>query len=1635
MSLFTHPWRAVAIASLCGLAVAPLVALPAAAAPDGTGVVINEAYISGGSRNAAFLNKFVELYNPTNAEKSLAGLSLQYRPAKNGDKPFGTVIALSGSIPAGGHYLISGGSNDTNGAELPTPDLKSTLSPAAAGGVIALVNGTAALPANTLAGEPGAPVPDPAVVDLLGYGTADTFEGAPAAYTSPNTEPRSLNRTGGVDTDHNGNDFKVLEAITPTNAKGETSAPATTPTPPVIPPVEPGDIVPATIAEIQGTGTESPLVGKTVTTTGFVTAVYATGGYNGFYLQTAGTGGAVNLDTHNASDAIFIYSPKAVGSVAVGDYVEVGGPVAEYFGMTQITSDVAKKLDATGLTAPLPAAVPFPADEAQREALEGMLLAPTGAFTVTETYTTNQYGDIGLAASGSPLVNPTVLGPVGSAEYKAAQKRIQAEAVRLDDGASTNFLGATNKAIPVSYLSNDNPVRVGAAVDFTAPVILDYRNDAWRFQPTAPVSGSQNAPATFENTRTEAPRPVGGDVKLATFNVLNYFPTTGESRNGCTFYTDRDGNKITVNKSDAPGCGVRGAATAQSLERQQAKIIAAINALDADVVSLEEIENSAKLGQDRDAALKTLVAALNRASGSERWAAVTSPSERPDAKDEDVIRTGFIYNPAVVKPAGEGKILKGSDAFKNAREPDAQPFTTKNGGDAEKFLVISNHFKSKGSAGATGDNVDLKNGVGGFNGDRTRQAQALVAFADSMKKQVKTEKVFLVGDFNSYDAEDPILVLTSAGYISQEAKTGKFTYAYDGAVGSLDHVFASPAADAAVVGADVWNINSVESVGLEYSRYNNNVTDLYRADAFRSSDHDPVIVGFNAGGSAPATATVNLLNINDFHGRINPNTVKFAGTVEGLKAGLRPDQSALLSAGDNIGASEFASSSQLDQPAIDVLNALNLRASAVGNHEFDQGMSDLTDRVIDGGKNARWAYLGANVYRKGTTTPALPEYEILEMDGLKVAVIGAITEETGTLVSPNGIADLEFGDPVEAVNRVAAALTDGDPANGEADIIVAEYHEGAGAGAPDGATLADELKIPGAFTRIVTETSPAVDAIFTGHTHKEYAWDAPVPGVAGKTRPVLQTGSYGERIGQITLTVERATGTVSAYTARNVPRVSTADADLIAQFPAVAEVKTIVADALAKADELGNKKVSEASADITRAFNNGVKDDRSAESTLGGLVADSLLDSLRDPRLGGAEIGVVNPGGMREELPKGDVSFADANAVLPFLNNLWTTTLTGAQFKTILEQQWQLDKDGKVPSRPYLQLGLSKNVSYTFDAERKQGDRITSISVNGAPIDAEREYRIGSFSFLLTGGDNFWEFKNGKDTRDSGLIDRDAWVSYLGAHAPVGPDFARRSVQVQGVPTAAVAPGETVTLSVSKLDLTSKGSPLNTTLGIELGGVPLGTATVAEGASRVTFQVPADAAAGATSLVLTAMESKTVVRVPLTIGVASGVTPAAPEALTADLRDLVSVTGTVTPGATVTVSGDVLREKSVSAWLYSTPAALTAGVVPAGAEGRISVLIPADIALGAHRLSVQDEAGNVLGWTAVTVLAAETGTPGAETPGTPGVTQPGTGGNAGALPGTGTTVPWAVGGIAFLLLAAGATVFLLRRREAGAEAA
>ncbi|NLT29033.1 MAG: bifunctional metallophosphatase/5'-nucleotidase [Propionibacterium sp.] len=570
----------------------------------------------------------------------------------------------------------------------------------------------------------------------------------------------------------------------------------------------------------------------------------------------------------------------------------------------------------------------------------------------------------------------------------------------------------------------------------------------------------------------------------------------------------------------------------------------------------------------------------------------------------------------------------------------------------------------------------------------------------------------------------------------------------------------------------------------------------------------------------------------------------------------------------------FPSFSQDEIPTIDILNAIQVDAAAVGNHEFDRGFDDLVNRVDPASK---FTHLGANVYLKGTTTPALPEYELFTRDGVTVAVIGVAPRTTGSSVNPDGVSTIEFGDPVDAMNRVARQLSDGDPNNGEADVIIASYHEGAPV---DGSATLQQAKDSAVlFQRIVDETDASVDVIFNGHTHRLYHYDAPVPGADGRTRPVLQAGYYASHIGKVELTI--TDGEVTAHVAENIETYASADAvptavQGSAPYVACAEA---VEEALSVAEETAGEPIGFTTDPLTRASltPDTVTEDRASESTMANFIADMLRDRLAPEHLGGAMIGLQNPGGTRADWDQGVLTYGEAAAVLPFANTLVTTTLTGAQFKQVLEEQWQPDG----ASRPFLHLALSDNVQFTYDAERARNDRITSVIVDGEPLDPEAEYVIGTMSFLAAGGDRLFTLAEGTDVVDLGLLDMQELVEYVKAQsdpsgAPaISPDYRKRAVEVFEVgadKSAPVAP-TTVTrcevgpsLQVNQLDFSSIPSVANEELVATIDGFEIGRATVIDGSATIELDgTELTAEHTGTVLTLTAQPTGTVVQVPVTI--------------------------------------------------------------------------------------------------------------------------------------------------------------------------
>ncbi|PTL59750.1 multifunctional nuclease/2',3'-cyclic-nucleotide 2'-phosphodiesterase/5'-nucleotidase/3'-nucleotidase [Paraconexibacter algicola] len=1262
------------------------------------------------------------------------------------------------------------------------------------------------------------------------------------------------------------------------------------------------------IAEIQGTGATSPLDGQTVTTEGVVTASYPTGGLNGFYLQTPGT-----PDTPGASDAIFVYGGPSgfATSPAVGDPVRVTGTVGEFNTVTQITAtSVAAAPSVTGTVTPkttvpgtdcvLPGTdcLAGTALDAAREPHEGELFQPTADWTVTDSYdgspfpstSSNFFGEIGLAAgSDRALVQPTEVhdAQTESALVTARTRYNDAHRIVLDDGATVNYTTQTGQPYP--WLTPTNTVRVGAAVTFPKPVVLTYGFGTWRVLPQSQAQGASTDKVAFEQDRPAAPAAVGGDIRLATFNVLNFFPTTGEEfvssgLGSCTYFTDRAGQRTTTR--DCGASGPRGAANDANLARQRDKIVDAIGKLGADVVALEEIENSVKFGKPRDFALDALVTALNAAQGAGTWAAVPSPpaAELPDLAEQDVIRPAFIYKPAKVALVGASKVLTGSAAFANAREPLGQVFKAVGRPDSQGYLVVANHFKSKGSG------ADDGTGQGLANPDRVAQAQALVTFADDLKTARGVDRVFLTGDFNAYSKEDPIQVLEDAGYDALEADDPtRESYNFGGLDGSLDHVLANAAAKTDVAGVDVWQINANESVFYEYSRFNANVTNLYDAGPYRSSDHNPEVVGIDLPARPPVE--VQILGTNDFHGRLvdDPqSTAAGAAVLSGAVKQLRAQNpnTVFAAAGDLIGATTFDSFIDQDKPTIDALNEAGLEVSAVGNHEFDQGYDDLVNRVMNlnaakGG--ARWKYLGANVRFKASNSRALEGTWIKEMDGVQVGFVGAVTEHLDELVSPAGIADIKVTDIVQETNVAAADLK-----TAGADVVVLLVHEGAPSTACE--TMASDPASD--FARIITGVSDDVDAIVSGHTHLAYDCSFPVPGWAARpvtTRPVVSAGQYGSNLNKLTFTVDPGTGIVQARS-QSILRLKATNAGP-ANYPVDGPTKTIVDAAVANAEVLGAQVLGRIGAPFNRAKLSTAAENRGGESSLGNLVAEVQRWATRNAESGSAQLAFMNPGGLRADLvgvtgalPR-DVTFRQAATVQPFANTLVNMDLTGAQIKAALEQQWQ----PAGASRPFLKLGISKALTYTYDAALPQGSRITGIRVDGVPVTPTQTFSVTVNSFLASGGDNFSAFAGGTGKQDTGRTDLQAMVDYFAAMAsgvqpPLALDASQRAVGVRfpsGAPSS-YAPGATVAFSLSSLSMSTADDAKDANVTVKLGSATLGTFPVTTtagttpddeiGTASVSVTVPANAPAGPAELVVEGATTGTRAVVPITVARRQAVT-------------------------------------------------------------------------------------------------------------------------------------------------------------------
>ena len=544
-----------------------------------------------------------------------------------------------------------------------------------------------------------------------------------------------------------------------------------------------------------------------------------------------------------------------------------------------------------------------------------------------------------------------------------------------------------------------------------------------------------------------------------------------------------------------------------------------------------------------------------------------------------------------------------------------------------------------------------------------------------------------------------------------------------------------------------------------------------------------------ADDAAPAT-TIDLLGITDLHGHISrttqtdrdtgqtsvedPGAVTLACEVSAARAS-NPN-TLFVSAGDSVGGSAYVSSILQDRPTIEALNAMSLDASALGNHELDQGLADLEDRILPA---SNFPILAANV---SGSAPLAAEGNgrgafIKEVGGVRVGFVGVVTDELPTLVSPSALSTLTLSPAVATANARAAELKDGDPANGEADIVVVLSHE-------DAATTA-------------TSFGGSVDAVFSGHTHVPFAQT--VTGVEGNQIAVVQADHYGWALGRIRLSYDPATRRTAVVRADNEDlRGSNCTTDAYG-------MAGIVARAEKDSATEGGKPLARIGSDFLRGSDGtGPGANRGTESTASDLIAESFRSWLAtdiQPAGSTRYVGIMNPGGVRADLlyaasgSEGDgvLTSGEAYTVQPFGNEMAYTTLTGAELRTLLSQQWQPGS-----SRPVLTLGLSSNVDVLTEASTPGGSAapaIREIRVDGEPLADEDTVVVASNSFLLTGGDGYTVLKD-KPSTNTGVLDRDVTSAYLASFGdqPVKAGYSKRQVAMSAAPSAAGAGAVTVTM-------------------------------------------------------------------------------------------------------------------------------------------------------------------------------------------------------------------------------------------------
>ncbi|MFF0574503.1 ExeM/NucH family extracellular endonuclease [Streptosporangium saharense] len=784
--------RALSALTVLGVAAATAPALtPAPALADPGTVVISQVYGAGGNSGAPLANDFVELFNRSSVPVTLDGWSVQYGSATGtGTFAANPVVPLSGTLEPGRYHLVqlAGGST---GAPLPTPDATGTANMSATSGKVVLVRSAQGLACNG-GSTPCSPEQSALIADLVGYGTANYAEGVPAPALSATTAALREDH-GCADTDVNGTD---LVSAPPAPRNGATpAAPCGTPspTPTVTPTVSPSPTV-----------TPTPTVSPTVTPTGEpcqspathrISQVQGSGDVSPLAGQTVRVQGVVTGDFQRSDQ---------LGGFFLQDTAPDADPATSE-GLFAYGRDTFKDVKAGDRVLVTGKVVEYNG-WTELSPVTAVDVCGTGAVTPARLSLPRPAGST-LEPVESMLV--TVTGPLtvtdhynlgryGELTLSSGGRLFQAtDRPGVDEAANQRRAlllddGSTRENPPVIPYTDPRVVRLGDTT-LGATGVLGYGFGVYRLQPTKPVTFLRT------NPRLPVPLPVLGNVRVASLNTLNWFTTLGS----------------------------RGANTAEEQRRQLTKLVATLKGLNADAVGLMEVQNN---GQT---AVQALVDALNAEVGAGTYAALTHPNP-----GTDLIHVAVIYKPAKLTPVGPAH-SSADPVFR--RPPLIQTFRRVRGG--EPFTVVVNHFKSKGcDTAATGPDADQGDGQGCYNGERVRQAKATLDLVQSLR----LPNALVLGDLNAYGEEDPIDTLEAGGLTSLSKRFVpaplRYSYLYDGRSGELDHAMAGRDLLRRVTGATIWHVNADESRILDYNT-EYNPPQLYRPDAFRSSDHDPLVVG------------------------------------------------------------------------------------------------------------------------------------------------------------------------------------------------------------------------------------------------------------------------------------------------------------------------------------------------------------------------------------------------------------------------------------------------------------------------------------------------------------------------------------------------------------------------------------------------------------------------------------------------------------------------------------------------------------------------------------------------------------------------------------------------------------------------